>query len=662
MAAKRFRAEYSTGDVLGLYQMRKNDGDEAKLRSISAIMRGLIAMANKVEIPSTYQAITKEVRTPFVRDSAHRITASLVNKSPVVHIQPKDDDRQDYREAANLGERFDIALIERLNKETGSDLAWDSTFGHVRDGESVVKVVHRPDAWARFPERDDGEDADEYRKRAERYKRGVDLPIAWTVVDRQSMVYEGGEYGDEWVIEYGEYSKAYCKARHSIGVDEQVTPDSTLEGRPMPEGLQTSNNGVRVKVEFFTAREWHVIIDGKPAPGFPKRNPYRPYLPYFRAPAFELESLLYSLMFLAPRLDELLTMKLNWSYLGAYPNPVIETVPNTSALPMLDGPFGSPGGEGVTEGAPSNTLTWTPGKAMVLPTGKTIRFLEPPAVGQDLNELITIMKSLIDIAGIPSIMRGVSGGSDSGYHASQMRAAAEMAYKRSMLSLQRQFEKALEFTHWLVSSVIRQTVYVMGWEEINPKTGKPKRNTQKAWLGLSPDHQTKNVADVSKLGPVTVQYRPTLMTDEQAQAMIAGQLVNAPIPLSSQRHAMEKYLQEEDAESILDEIIVEGAMREEPLKSMLIENALREAGLLPAQPQVQPDVSGLVNPQGMPISTGMQGGAVAAANQAPPGVPGIPGLTMPVTPPTPQPQGVPGMPGGRPAGAYPGQPGGPRNA
>lgn len=661
--AKRFSAEYTAGDILGLYQARKEDGDEGRLRALATQFRALTRLEHPVSIPKQYQAISREVRTPFVRDAWQRVTSSLVAKRPVEHITPKDDARQDYRESANVGERWGMALIERLCKETGSDLIYDTTAALVRDGESVLKVAHRPDAWANFPKRAGDEDADEYRESVEAYKRGIDLPLAWRVVDRLCCVYEGGEYGDNWVIEYGEYAKPYLRSRYGLrdGASGQlVNPRAALEGTPLPEGLQASSTGRSVKIEFWTADEWHVLVDGAEAPGYPRRNPYSPYLPYFRAPAYDMESLLYSLLFLAPTMDSLLTMKLNWAYLGAYPSPVIETLPNTMGAMALDVPLGNPGSQALA--APGAELRWEPGKAMYLGQGQSMSFLAPPSVGDDINQLITIFKSLIDIAGVPSIMRGISGSGDSGYLANQLRAAAEMAYKQASLACQRQLEKAMEFSHWLCAHVVKQTVYVLGWDAVNPRTGRPTEKARNAWLGLSPDAEGKNIANYKKLGPVSFQYRPTLPTDEQARAMIALQLTNAQKPLYDVRHALETWLQEEDPDSILDALAVEQALQSEPLVSLVREQALREAGLLPAQPP-RPAPQ-LVNQFGEPLtggpmSPGMQG--VPLANQAPPGMPGVPGLTMPLAPPMPQGPGIPGNVGGREAGMYPGMPGGPGN-
>jgi len=646
----KFSADYTVDDVLELYRQRSSDGDEARLRSLAIQFRLLCRLEHPVNIPEQYKAITRDVRTPFVRDALNRITASLVAKTGVVHCEPLDQKREEFRDAANVAERWDLALLERQNKELGRDLVYSLISQMVRDGESVLKVVHKPDAWANFPNRESAEEADDYQDRAAQYKRGADLPIAWRDVDRLSCLFEDGEYGDLWALEYGEYAKPYLKRRYGFRQNDDgrlVTPESALTGQPMPEGLQATSGLRSVKVEFVTDREWHVIVDGHEAPGFPKPNPYSPHLHLFRARAQDSESLLYSLLYLVPRLDELLTMKLNWGVLSAYPTPVLENAPNAQGFPGLEGPLGNAGD---ATAAGQAVVKFVLGKLFEVPLGKTLRYLEPPASGKDLNDLIMIFRSLVDIAGIPSVFRGVGGSGDSGYLANQLMAAASTAYRIASLASQRQLEKALEFSHWLIPSVIKQSVYVFGWTEIDRKTGRPKRRASNAWLGLTDqDKGGANLAPVSKLGPVTYKLRPTLPTDEEARAMIGTQLVAGG--LSSKRHALEKWLEEEDPDSILDEIAVERAMETPPLSDIITENALREAGLLPAATQNL--AAALVGPTGQPLLPPGPGQLQAApATQMPPGGPAVRGVNMPIQPGRPRPTG-------RPAGMYPGQPGGP---
>lgn len=672
-----FSPDYTEADVLEMWRLRKDEEEESRLREIAETFRTLCKLKHKVHIPSTYKAISKPVITPFVRDAHYRITSSLVAKKPVIHITPKDTRRKDYNEAAAIAERWDDAMIERCNKETNTDIDYNTAAALVRDGESILKVVHRSDAWANFPE---GKTADQQ----DMWKRGVNLPIAMRDVDRLNVLYEGGEYGDTWFMEFGEYSKPFLSSNYSMAKDSNgrlVDPASTLGGKPRPEGTVASGTGRSVKHEFFTSKEWHVLIDGGWAPGFPKPNPYAPYLPYFRAPAYETESLLYSLMFLVPRLDELLTMKLNWSVLGAYPNPVIESVPNQLGAPALDTPVGDAGDAGKGQ----QKVTWAPGKAIELPYGKTIKFLVPPPVGKDLNDLVIIFEQLIAIAGVPSVMRGMANAGDAGYLYNQMASAATMQYKLAAQSLARQREKMLEFSHWMVGNIINQTVYVQGWtaSSVAKKTGKPKDGAKKDWLGLAPEStKSVNVASVDMLGPVGVTYRTTLPTDEQARAMIAMQLTNAQRPLYDVRTALETLMQEEDPDAIMDAISVQAALEEEPLRSRVIEEALRKAGYAPIE-EVAPPVNPLEGMVGADGQTPLQGspqqlaGAggqvlppgptninpVPLAQQAVTGTPSVAGITRPLQPkyrPTAKQRGVPGATGGRSAGAYPGRPGGPR--
>ncbi len=632
----KFKPDYTSGDVLALYEMRKNDMDEGRIRALATQLRAMCRLEHKVNIPKQYQAITREARTPYIRDAWHRITSSLIAKYPIVHAQPLNEKREDYREAASIAERADLAMIERFNKELGRDLIFNLTSQEVRDGESVLKVVHRQNAWANFPLGVSKDDQDGYKKSAP-------FPIAWRDIDRLSVVFENGEYGDEWVIEYGEYAKPYLRNRYSMVEDGRVLvdPARSLEGRPMPEGLLSTSTGRSVKVEFFTDKEWHVIIDGSEAPGFPKQNPYSPHLPYFRAAAYESESLLYSLLYLVPRLDELLTMKLNWAALGAYPNPVLEAVPN-QAIMGLDSPLGT------SEEGDSAPFEWVPGKLIETPLGKKFGFVSPPPVGRDINELTMIFQGLIEVAGIPSIMRGSSLSGATGYLANQQLAAASMAYRIASISAQRQLEKGLEFSHWLVSNIVKQTVYVMGWDAINTRTGQPTKKAQQTYLGLSPDEESTSIANLTKVGSVEVRYRPILPTDDQARAMIALQLTNSSKPLYGRRQALETWMQEEDPDSILEELRVEDAMDREPLASIILENALRRANLLPKAPPVPNPASALVGPGGGPLLPPgpSQLNPAVPAEQSVLGTPAQPGNTMPIQPT-----------GGRPGGMYPGMPG-----
>ena len=107
-------------------------------------------------------------------------------------------------------------------------------------------------------------------------------------------------------------------------------------------------------------------------------------------------------------------------------------------------------------------------------------------------------------------------------------------------------------------------------------------------------------------------------------------------------------MQEEDPDSILEELRVEDAMDREPLASIILENALRKANLLPKMPAAPNPASALVGPGGGPLLPPgpSQLNPAVPAEQSVLGTPAQPGNTMPIQPT-----------GGRPGGMYPGMPG-----
>lgn len=646
----RKRAAPTAGDIIALYRLRENDGSERRLRILAKNFRILTQMDHVIQIPTQYQATTKEVRTPFIRDAWLRTTASLTLKPWLAHVEPVSENR-DAKRAANIGERWFMAGADAMDEALGMRVLHENVKALVRDAESVIKVVDRRDAWANFPKLNPGDDSGSYERRVDDFKRGQPFPYAWRVVDRLQMIFGDGEFGDEWALEYGEYPRPQLRNEFGMSYDEgegrlkgrtkpgdwtdedrKVSPSTTLGGAPRPEGYSRSASGVAVKIEYFDKDWWCVVVDGNMAPGFPKENPYAPRLPYFRArPDEECEPVLYSLLFLGPRLDELLTMWMNWAYLGAYPNPYLEDLPNSNALPgSLEPPLG--------DDAQSTTFQWTPGKFLEIPRGKRFAFMSPPPVGADIRQMSDLLRGLIDIAGIPSILRGATMSGDSGYLANQMIAAATMMYKRLALSVESQYKRIGEFLFFNVSKTFKeQKVWVRGQGE-----------TGKVWLALRDSGEvTDHIGTIEKMGPLTVTLNPILPTMDQANALIARQLTEGDRPLDSREHAMEKWLGYEDPQKIIDQIFVEQAMEAEPLRSLILDEALRAAGLMPTP---APAPTGLVGPDGMPIAMTPDGIPAQLSG----GMPVQPGLNAPFL--QEGGGGVIGAPGGRPAGMNPGLP------
>lgn len=645
------RGPPDAGQVIGLWEWKNRDPEEIGLKQFIRQIRQLDNLAQPIRIPTEYKATSKEVRTPFVRDAARRIAASLVKDPPVPSVEPRDEQKPTIR-AASIAARYLKALFAAIDKEQGTNMVYMSSLHLVRDSESVLKTVHRPDAWANFPERSQEEDGDTYTARTKRWKkhRKTRQPFSMRVVDRLQMVFGDGEYGDQWAIEYGEYSLPYRgQGRGSLNTTaDKITPATMIGSRPrdygglsysdalMPSGQSSGGAGTTKKWEYWDADWWVVVINGTLAPGFPKQNPYG-CVPYHRA---EADPCLYSLLFLVPELDSLMTMQNNWAYLSAWPVPQLKQIATGQMFPLDSLPTGDDGTK--------PKFKFTPGKVNVPPAGYELVFVEPPGSGRDLTLMIQEVRNFIDIAGIPSIFRGVAGARQPGYAVNQLMAAANLSYRMMGQALQRQFENAAEFFIDCVESVIDDDVYILGGNE---------DGDAKQWLGLKPTGAVEDeCAPVDMLATVEMRFRPVLPTDEQVMAMLAIQLVNSPKQILSLETALRDYLQSDDPLGEIDKIWVEQAMSDPALRQPALDAALRRAGVTPPPAPA----SSILGPDGNPLPPSGNGAGPMSPypdGRTAEGMPTIPGLTMPPIPAPPT-----GNNGGRPAGAYPGIPGGPNRA
>ncbi len=659
-AAGAFKKPPTAGDVYALWSYRLSQYDELGLRAYIEEVRALFDMKQAVRIPREYRATTKEIRTPFLRDASLRIAASLTKDRPIPDAIPADESVS-AEKAASITGKFIEACWEQMDKDRDNeaDAIYMSSRYLVRDSESVLKVVDRANAWANFPTREADEAPEKFLKRRERAKMGKPIPFASRLVDRLNMVFGDGEYGTEWGIEYGIYPAPMIAGQYGMaaidGDPDYILPQFKIGGKPVPMGYpvgQSLGGGQTLKLEYWDKDWWVVTINGKMAPDFPKKNPYAPSIPYFRAVG---EPVLYSLRYLVPAIDALLTMQQNWAYLAAFPVPKLKPLPNNQQNPALDLPTGDP------SEAPVG-FTWKPGFAMAPPPGYDLEFMSPPPAGADIEKLVTILRDLVDVAGIPSIFRGIGGARQAGYAVNQLMAAASLAYRQLGRALQRQFEKASEFMLDVIEDM-DETVYVRAYGN----------EGQRVFLGVKGSGDTtENIASLEDIAGVEFEFKPVMPTDEQAMEMIAIQAVNAPKQLMSKETALRDYFQVADPQAELDRIVVENTMDTDPTLHMLVvSNALKKAKINPPEP---PQPPGLVGPNGQPLPPSAPPGG-GPPPMTPPGVPGVPqpmvpGGTAPLAPvggagappATNRPAGSLPHGGGRAAGSFPGRPSGSERA
>jgi hypothetical protein len=337
---------------------------------------------------------------------------------------------------------------------------------------------------------------------------------------------------------------------------------------------------------------------------------------------------MYALRYLVPALDALLTMKLNWAHLTTFPIPVMEALRGVQT--MLDTlPVGDPG-------EPNPNVTWRPGRMYFPPPDRTLKFLEPPGSGRDLDETIAAIREMIDIAGVPSVFRGIGGARQAGYAINQLMAAAQLTYKQLGKALEHAEEQVVKLLLHMVVHTIGHEVYVMGEE-----------GDQKHWFGVRPSGRlTEEVAPITLLGPPQSTFRPVLPSDEQADAMIGMQALNAPRQVLSQETVLSRYYGSEDPEAEMDRIATEKALEDPGLNEEMMAEAKRQAGLprirqAGSPPVSVPEVGGIPQPNDV-------------SNAGEPTIPGLTQLLRPREPATPAISGV-GI-GGRPEGAFPGRP------
>lgn len=623
--------------VMGLYRYGLTHQEERGLRSFIRLSEELFDMRHRVSIPKEYRAITKEIRTPLYRDAGLRIAGSLVKDPPYIGVPGRDETAQ-AKKAASIATQFLMAVLNDMDAATGEDLMFKSSRDLTFDSESVIKVVHRPDAWANFPGYTPGAQAPEtYTAGAHRYAKGsVTQPFAARVVDRRQMLFGDGEYGDEWCLEYGEYSKPYLAQKYGMltpTYSEDVTPATELAGKPQPEpgegGLSVGGiGGKSVKVEYFETGEdgqWAVLINGQMAPGFPRPNPYAPFLPYVRTTSFPA---LYALTYLVPALDGLLTMKYNWAHLSSYPIPMME--PIRGLQQVLDaGPVGN-------TDEPNANQTWRPGRLYFPPPDRVLKFLEVPGTGRDVDEMIAQVREMIDVAGVPSVFRGIGGARQPGYSINQLMAAAQLNYKQLGNSLQRQHSGVGKLILHMVKKTIGLPVYATGEDK-----------DQKHWFGVKPTgNVTEECAPIDLLGPVKSTFRPVLPTDEEADAMIGMQAFTSK--WMSHATTLERYAHVEDADAEIDRLWAEAALDDPALNMELMTEARRRKGL------PVPQMAAQIAP---PVQAGGATEEFTPNDATNSGEPTVRGMTQPLRPArraTP-----PIANGGRPAGSFPGRPGGP---
>ena len=523
-------------------------------------LRRLRHMETPVDIPPAYRSSAREVRTPLAREQLKRVIGSLTANRPLVHVPPAEP-TEAARSSADRRARWTNAALRRMDSEAARDVFGMLIDAMVADGAGVLKLLYAPDRWAGYPRRsaDADEPAETFLQRAERFKKSARFPLAWRDVDVTTFYPLEGEDGLEACLEIAERPRHLVQRRYGLIVDRRsgrLVPaggdDPTAdESTAQPDRPTTAARGTARVVEYWDDEYFAYVVDGhlvrRGRHGYgaiPYVHAYGDQTPS-RDPAKAGVSMLASMEFLIPLLDQLLTMKQNVLFLYAYPTPKI-----TNFSPV-DSSLGN-------DGRP-RALDFHPGEIVPLYQGEDLSFLQWQGTPPDLDELIAQTRAMIDQAGAPSVLFGIPpDGNASGYLLNQLINTARVSFQQISRHAEQALEQIVRLMWRLVEARIGETVYVF------------EADGDEGWIGLGP-------RDIDGYHAVRVRLDPLGPADDVAQGSLAASLVSAR--LASRRWAMREKLGIEDAEAVEDEILLDELIEAPEVRAAIVREALGEAGL-----------------------------------------------------------------------------------
>jgi len=463
---------------------------------------------------------------------------------------------------------------------------------------------------------------------------------------------------------------------------------------------------------------WAHYVDGLCVASGPLWGPSWHPLPIFRAyglttsmgdPTYTGIAAPMHLIELIDLLDQIVTMELHVSFWSAFP-PLIEE----------DKSMGAPGAAGLSgdtvvdpervqrpdQNRSTDGKIIQPGGFYAVPPGRTWRYLVLPAESTaHLQRLYEKATSLIDLIGIPSVLRGQGGGGQAGYAIAQLMIAARSLYGPVVENYCAQVATCIQYLWWQVWRRFPEGVPVYyqgdaavgrkkGWRTLTPKDIAPDAKgagTGTPFLACSVEADPLLPVDEAQLEMRGVQAQQAGAVDmltmreryfkdpapERTEARVLADKINTH-PLVQESMALRGAVRQgaltpEMALSWLeskfgvttamafDQLLAIGAFNDEEAARLLVQ--LEQAklqqmqqGAMAQQPpgapmQVPP--TGAPPPGGTPMPMGVPGG-VEGLGAVPAGAPGLPGPGGPGVP-----GGMNGLPPGAPGAELPMQTGGP---
>lgn len=573
-------------------------------------MRRLRFMEVRPEVPEEIEP--EEVITPFSFQLVQRMVGTLTADPVGVTVPAAGEGDEDVERASKI-EKFLSAALDQLAKQADDDVLERFVECLIADGHGCMRVLWAPQLWRGYPRRRRDQPESEYNKQAELWKRGRPLPISWAWVDPLNVYPIWSEFGLEAVLEVDQRDLLSLRPEsyNLVSKGGKVIPELWDFARVKGEEGSLTFRQLWTRDKLIYAVEdriVHVEAHGYGAP---------PYV-YAMGDAVSTRdpgkmglSMLFPLRYLQPYFDRLLSQKGTAIRFFCWPTLVYEQAEPQTAL-----------GDDASLAEEANQLQIRPGKILPILQGERLYFLTWQGSGPDIDRQIAMVKGLMDQAGLPGVMYGDPGGTDTGYAINQLIAAARMKFKPTVAHAQRALEQVLGIILDIIEYKAKQTLYVYAPGPRGKKGG---------WIGLGPE-------DIAGWRQVTVRLNPVMPTDKYATSSRVINEVKAG--LRSELSGMEE-LGIEHPDEEMRRILIERWKKSPQVQQFLTEQALKRAGMRLREPQMtqqrlmemmpqlppalQQAIGAWLQGGGAGAGAGSEGGAMGPEVMAAPGVLAVPG-------------------------------------
>lgn len=515
-------------------------------------------------------------RSNLTASEIDRAVALATRNVPKIEIKAsgREPSAQDRADAETRWAQFLIPALERQANEPLLRMFADATF---ESGHGAFEV-YLTDSYDNIEPRREGESHEDWLERtddtiralAERHR----LPIGVRVPDPLSVLIERDDYGVScgMIVEKKPYRQIFSELKERLGdkrIEELMLPRPGTPGWPSGYDANSGSPSGEAETIRFYNRYWYAymvagkIVDGPHPhglPGVPLITAYGNTTSSANL-AERLQGVVWGMVEQEQAINDWITTEIDVAMTYGRPAPVVTRHPEAPVDPT-DGP-GS-----VDLSNPRKAPRLRPGERVDDAYGNFQHRIPP--------HVLNVMMSIRERNGMSPVSQGESPGSDpSGFAINSLQAAGQMRYEIWLDNLGRSIGMLIDFIRRCVKDgPIMDTVMV----PVETKEGLMD------FLGLGPE-DISDMPSVVTLDPMNDVNRLAIR-----QSLIAGNQAG----YIDRAEVQKKGFGVEDVEAMDNRIALDTA------KVSLIGMALEEAKRM-VLPQAD---SGLVGPDGQPISSG----------------------------------------------------------